>query len=48
MTTSNIGDVIDDVDDTSDELRRGAKRVADDEGAEIKRRAIKNYTEDPE
>lgn len=48
MTASNIGDVIDDVDDTSDELRRGAKRVADDEGAEIKRRAIKYYTEDPE
>jgi len=48
MTTSNIGNVIDDVNDTTDELRRGAKRVADDEGQEIKRRAIKYYTEDPE
>lgn len=48
MTSSNINDLIDDVDDTSEQLRRGAKRVADDEGTEIKRRAIKYYTEDPE
>jgi len=48
MTSSNIGDVIDDVDDTSEQLRRGSRRVADDEGQEIKRRAIKYYTEDPE
>jgi len=48
MTSSNIDDLIDDVDDTSDELRRGSRRVADDEGAEIQRRAIKYYQEDPE
>jgi len=48
MTSSNIDGLIDDVNDTSDELRRGAKQVADDEGSEIQRRAIKYYTEDPE
>jgi len=48
MTSSNIDDLIDDVDDTSDELRRGSRRVADDEGAEIQRRAIQYYKEDPE
>jgi len=48
MTSSNIDDLIDDVDDTSEQLRRGSRRVADDEGAEIQRRAIQYYKEDPE
>jgi ElaB/YqjD/DUF883 family membrane-anchored ribosome-binding protein len=48
MTSSNIDGLIDDVNDTSEQLRRGARQVADDEGQEIKRRAIKYYTEDPE
>lgn len=48
MTSSNIDDVIGDVQDTADDLNSGAKRVANDEGDEIEQRVLKYYYDDPE
>jgi len=48
MTTSNIGSVIDGVEDTRDCLERGSRDVAEDEGDQIHRLTLKNYRRDPE
>jgi len=48
MTTSNIDSVIDGVEDSRDELQRGCRDVAEDEGDAIHNEAVGFYTADPE